>query len=258
MDYEISVGDVLKIGRVKFAVKEMCVNGHVEEERDHRWTEFKELKNIITDPKEIEAMGLPEDDQPRCRFDWSSDCSPENPLIVPCSCTGSIGYLHLNCLKQWMSSQRSQKSQENFTTYYWKKFNCEIDHEKYPLAFKHGDRFYNVAEYEKPQGNYLILESLEQEKNASRIVYAIAPNDNKNIFKLGRGHEADLRINDISVSRCHAFIKFKNGKFLLEDNMSKFGTLVLVRGSTPILPNFNKAMQIGRTVVNFSIKALAG
>lgn len=37
--------------------------------------------------------------------------------------------------------------------------------------------------------------------------------------------------------------------------MSKFGTLVLVRGATPILPHFNKAMQIGRTVVNFSIKS---
>lgn len=86
----------------------------------------------------------------------------------------------------------------------------------------------------------------------------ISPDQNRSTFKLGRGHEADLRINDISVSRCHAFIKFKNGKFLLEDNNSKFGTLVLVRGSTPILPNFNKAMQIGRTVVNFSIKPMSG
>lgn len=76
----------------------------------------------------------------------------------------------------------------------------------------------------------------------------------KDSFKLGRGHEADLRINDISVSRCHAFIKFKKDQFLLEDNMSKFGTLVLVRGQVPIIPNYNKAMQIGRTVVNFSIK----
>jgi hypothetical protein len=49
------------------------------------------------------------------------------------------------------------------------------------------------------------------------------------VFKLGRGHESDLRINDISVSRCHAKIKLENGKFMLEDNQSKFGTLVLVK-----------------------------
>lgn len=59
---------------------------------------------------------------------------------------------------------------------------------------------------------------------------------------MGRGHESDLRINDISVSRLHAMIKFKDGKFLLEDNLSKFGTLVLVRKSTALEPGFNKAV----------------
>jgi len=71
---------------------------------------------------------------------------------------------------------------------------------------------------------------------------------------LGRGHESDLRINDISVSRCHAKIKLENGKFLLEDNTSKFGTLVLVKQRTPLLPFYNKAVQVGRTVINFSVK----
>ena len=73
---------------------------------------------------------------------------------------------------------------------------------------------------------------------------------------MGRGHESDLRINDISVSRCHTKIKFERGKFLLEDNQSKFGTLVLVKQRTPLLPGFNKAVQIGRTVINFSVKHL--
>ena len=72
---------------------------------------------------------------------------------------------------------------------------------------------------------------------------------------MGRGHESDLRINDISVSRLHAMIKYKDGKFLLEDNVSKFGTLVLVNKRTPLSPGFNKAVQIGRSVINFSAKA---
>lgn len=73
---------------------------------------------------------------------------------------------------------------------------------------------------------------------------------------MGRGHESDLRINDISVSRLHAMVKYKEGKFLLEDNISKFGTLVLIKKRTPLVPGFNKAVQIGRTVVNFSVKSL--
>ena len=50
----------------------------------------------------------------------------------------------------------------------------------------------------------------------------------KNEFKLGRGHESEVRINDISVSRCHAMLHFSNGAFFVEDNSSKFGTLVKV------------------------------
>ena len=98
---------------------------------------------------------------------------------------------------------------------------------------------------------------MHQEKNTSRIIHIIKPSPGKDVFRMGRGHESDLRINDISVSRCHAMIKFKENKFFLEDNLSKFGTLVLVKNRTPLVPNFNKAVQIGRTVINFSVKSLA-
>ena len=73
---------------------------------------------------------------------------------------------------------------------------------------------------------------------------------------MGRGHESDLRINDISVSRLHAMIKYKNGRFHLEDNVSKFGTLVLINKRTPLSPGYNKAVQIGRSVINFSVRAM--
>lgn len=74
-----------------------------------------------------------------------------------------------------------------------------------------------------------MLESITLEKNVSRLVYIIKPGYRMEEFKLGRGHDSDLRINDISVSRCHAKIKFKDNKFYLTDNLSKFGTLVLVK-----------------------------
>ena len=57
--------------------------------------------------------------------------------------------------------------------------------------------------------------------NESDHVVSLA--DNK-MLKLGRGHEADIRIADVSISRWHATIRFSNGSFLLEDNHSKFGT----------------------------------
>ena len=58
--------------------------------------------------------------------------------------------------------------------------------------------------------NFLWLESLTFEKNSSRMVHLIMPDVERNVFRLGRGHESDVRVSDISVSRCHAIIKYDN------------------------------------------------
>ena len=50
--------------------------------------------------------------------------------------------------------------------------------------------------------------------------------DNFIFFIKGRGHQCEIRVSDISVSRVHAFIRFENGNFVIVDNNSKFGTLV--------------------------------
>lgn len=63
------------------------------------------------------------------------------------------------------------------------------------------------------------------------MVHLIMPSQTMQTFKLGRGHESDVRVSDISVSRCHAILKYDlNDKaYYLEDNLSKFGTLVLAK-----------------------------
>ena len=50
----------------------------------------------------------------------------------------------------------------------------------------------------------------------------------KSFIKVGRGHETDIRVTDISVSRFHARINrsLTTGEYFVEDNKSKFGTLV--------------------------------
>lgn len=143
---------------------------------------------------------------------------------------------------QWLNAKKSIKNGGNFISYFWKSFECEICKSAYPLMIKARGKNFQLVDYERPSTSYLVLESLNQEKNTSRIVHIIKPNAGNDVFKMGRGHESDLRINDISVSRLHAMIKYKDGHFLLEDNVSKFGTLVLIPKRTPLLPDFNKAV----------------
>ena len=79
-------------------------------------------------------------------------------------------------------------------------------------------------------------------------------------IKLGRGHECEIRIVDISVSRNHAAIKRKVDGFYIEDNKSKFGTLV--RGEEVNQFELGKwplCLQSGRTYIEIeSLKNKSG
>ena len=92
------------------------------------------------------------------------------------------------------------------------------------------------------------------DKNTSRNIHMLTVTDKKSDFKLGRGHESEVRINDISVSRCHAIIKCRKDGFYIEDNLSKFGTIVLLKNTLRLAEDHTMAVQVGRSVVSFTIK----
>jgi len=142
------------------------------------------------------------------------------------------------------------------TSYYWKKFECEICKQSYPYIFKAKDMLFKLIDinYPSPENHYILMESLPLDKNTSRMIHLLTVNEHKTEFKLGRGHESEVRINDISVSRCHALLKCKDDGFYIEDNNSKFGTIVLVRDKLPLVPEETYAVQIGRTVISFTVR----
>ncbi|KAL8183352.1 UNVERIFIED_CONTAM: hypothetical protein K2H54_037955 [Gekko kuhli] len=62
-----------------------------------------------------------------CRICQMSSTSPTNPLIEPCKCTGSLRYVHQECMKKWLQSKiNSGSSLEAVTT-------CELCKEKLHL-----------------------------------------------------------------------------------------------------------------------------
>ena len=82
----------------------------------------------------------------------------------------------------------------------------------------------------------MVIESFPKEGSksaASKSIYVVNIEWKKEVV-FGRGQEADIKINDISVSRTHGIIQLlENTSLLLLDNSSKFGTLVLCW--TPVL-----------------------
>lgn len=119
---------------------------------------------------------------------------------------------------------------DSLISMYWKVFECEICKHAYPYLFKVDGTVYKLVDITKPSsGHFIVMESLPLEKNTSRTIHILSFSQDKQTFNMGRGHESEVRVNDISVSRCHAIIKYKADGIYIEDNRSKFGTLVLLK-----------------------------
>lgn len=108
-------------------------------------------------------------------------------------------------------------------SYYWKSLECELCKSCFPHKIKENGKVITLTEILKPPGDYAIFESLNQ--GISKQVHVISM-FGSNEVTIGRGHECDVRVTDISVSRSHALLKKIGEEFYIEDLNSKFGTLV--------------------------------
>ncbi|CAD8072006.1 unnamed protein product [Paramecium primaurelia] len=243
--YILQEGDLLKLGRVEY---------HVIEIRDSKG-QIRTVKDVF----QSEAKITPSIDGSviqQCKICLNEEETPEDPFITPCKCNGSCAYVHFNCLKQWLESRGYKKESGNTISYRWKKLECEVCQELLPQQIRFKGQVLDLAALERPNQPYIILENTqisEKDKKAQRGIYLIkgTPDDQ---IKLGRGHQCEIRISDISVSRLHAFIKYEKGNFVIVDNNSKFGTLV--RLQSPYLLCMDKiAIQVGRTVLTFVMKS---
>ena len=119
------------------------------------------------------------------------------------------------------------------------------------------EKTFDLIDITRPDNNYIVLESLNQMKENCNIksIHIISLTDDP--ITIGRGHESDVRINDISVSRSHASLKYNasTGKLLLKDLKSKFGTLVLLKRPIEI-KEAKIHLQIGRTYIEASLMGM--
>ena len=133
-----------------------------------------------------------------------------------------MGQIHTACLKSWLNSKKVVFEGVKVTSYFWKALECELC--KQPFENKMRSSMFAIMQFDKPDDNYMILESIKSAPAKVVHVFDLRYDE----FKVGRSVETDMKIADISVSRTHSFIKVRDGKIIVEDNGSKFGTLVKI------------------------------
>ena len=194
-----------------------------------------------------------------CRICFIDEEDPADPLISPCKCSGSMKYVHLNCLRHWLSRNENKKIMPHVTTYIWRAFHCELCKHKLEDHFVHNKQSHQIFEISKPPKNYIIIESFQVNQAESDVekqkqLHIINFNNTEKI-RFGRAHDTDVRIHDISVSRLHAYInKDEHGRFFIEDNGSKFGTLVQIQAPLQLNEKIEYSIQAGRTTFNICLQ----
>jgi hypothetical protein len=143
-------------------------------------------------------------------------------MVHLCNCKGYLNYAHFDCIKQWIKTKIIIKENYKKTvkTYYIPKFNCEICKVPFPYKFrlKNKNKIYELIDIERPSCNYIILESLlhiKENNENNKFIHVINLKNEDDII-IGRSNEVDIKINDISVSRFHAKLKFNFEKKSLE------------------------------------------
>ena len=268
-DYYLCQNDVIKLGRVKYSLNEINIpsrNNNIDRApaiNDIKKYDIDDLNkntepvfDFIFQAKDSSEYNDIPDDERLCKICYSSENDRiNNPLVHLCNCNGGLRFSHFMCIKRWMETklQIKQNDKNTVRSYSIKSFNCEICKTPYPFKFKLNgiEKHFELISLEKPLGcDYIVLESLNQVKDNCNIktIHVIQLNNDELI--IGRGHESDIRVNDISVSRNHAKLKYstEDGTLLIRDLKSKFGTLILIK--KPLVIKEKKIhLQIGRTYI---------
>ena len=236
-------GDIVKLGRVVYRVKQLGTEGALR-------PMFPSLAYAV--PVEVyEKEAYPETPM-SCRICLSDSQTDSNPLISPCKCAGTMKFIHIDCLQEWLRSRLNCRTSGVSVSYFWQTLDCELCKEDFPTTIQIRGANRDLVEVHKPNSAFIVLEDLRRE-NSSRGLHVVSMTEG-NFFKLGRGHDCDIRIADISVSRLHATMRLSQGGFYIEDHNSKFGTLVQARNGLTLTLGVPVTLQVNRTTVVLKLK----
>lgn len=88
-----------------------------------------------------------------CRICLGEEEDPVNdPLFSPCKCAGSMGLIHIECLRAWIKGKKIQRRGQVVSTYFWKNLECELCKERLPVEIELPDkRFFMILDYDLPE-----------------------------------------------------------------------------------------------------------
>ena len=83
--------------------------------------------------------------------------------------------IHLKCLRGWLETKRQTKVHGRQIIFKFKKLYCELCNTKFPFKISYNNEIVDIVGVDKPDKNYIILESLSNE--TQKIFHVIDTKD---------------------------------------------------------------------------------
>ena len=175
--HQLQEGNLIKLGRVRFRVQ--SISNSLEEFRN-KGKQLKPTENLAPNLDSINSES--ETNSKMCRFCLFEQSDPEDPLIEPCSCTGSMKHIHINCLRKWLNSKLHTKKTDYMSSITWKSLECELCKMQYNYDLYAKGRKFTLVEIPEPSDfPFLQIELLGRDNNCVRGVYQISMSKKKNL-----------------------------------------------------------------------------
>lgn len=231
--HQLCEGSIFKLGRRAFTVERLVVKEAPDSTRDEA-----KITATACDLQKVQLQSAV------CRICLEQGPGDGDPLISPCQCKGSVEYVHLGCLRHWLRvrSNAAGASQHGLAI-----GKCDLCKTQLCQEVALGNGSVLLAG-DAPQAPYIALKEHHHHGPSQTHYLSLATGS----LALGRGKSCDVNLDDTSLSRHHATLRFRNGGVFLEDHGSKFGTLVRIKGRERLEVGRVISVQIGRSV--FSIQ----
>lgn len=135
-DYILQLNDIVKLGKVKFAVIGLNLPNQCDLTIDSNTTEYMDgdirhnnFPIFDTNQNNSEIIN-----NSFCVICMSESNYDNNPLLTLCKCKGGMRYTHFICLRKWMETKITKKvnDKNNVFSYHVKSFMCNICKTPYP------------------------------------------------------------------------------------------------------------------------------
>ena len=242
--YRIDKGDIIKLGKLYIRIVEIKLdkeettnfqnnnNSYVFQNNNNNIIEILPRINSARELPKINLKEMKIKPKNKCRICYEITSTIKNPLINPCKCKGSMKYIHynclLNCIKNKIEKVKNKFDIKKFIFYEKSFLNCELCKSNFPYYIKYINNIYNIIPYYNQFKEYLLFELMNKEGKQTINIFSL---ENKNEINIGRCSSNDICLLEKTLSRFHSIIhKDKDkGELYIEDNNSRFGTLVLIQ-----------------------------